>query len=557
MSSSKSDNNEVFENLSSGISYDERHQLLERVKGISTEKDSLTAGKVTKYDDDYEYEFKEAFKKRSIFDKIAIWLWSFLTHSSVNDVLNKKLLASYAKKIEVSNPGLIEYERKIATNLFYEKLKQLNGAIDFFKPYMENYTSNSGDYYFLIGHIYLPEFEKTVYDETDPYKYPLDKEIPDSEKIKLKDNLKKKLSSMSVENKNSMTDVVRMFEWLFQLSKVSIDRLLTMFTKEGDSYECLFAFLRTDFEELVSILSNNVPLDDRIIEFFCLLASRNDVDLNSFRNSASFNLSVIENFAKNLPLEDLLRIIKNTSLYKVPARSYNVKWYDDFFRKWMSVFDERFAMWKKDFSREQVKQKIKNYFEMNDFPLFPSRPWQELGSGFEYSYELTIGIINAFMKQHFNTYNSTFQKIAVKGEFASKENLHEFNEAVDSFIKLHDELNILISLFSDKGDYYEEFRIYQSLKNKSSASTNRVHVIIQNFEQETLDMEERFCVMCQHLMAILEGLLSEKRTGKYCTLLNMNRLAADGVDFRDVIMDRLQGIIHIYEVVKDLELLEI
>ncbi len=549
--------NDVFETLSKGISDDERQDMLERVKPLTLEQDELLTEKLARYDDEYEYEFQEALKQQSVFQRILMFIWSCLTNSTVKDVLNKHLLSGYAKKIEIQYPGLIVYDRKVVGNLFYEKLRQLNSAVKFFTPYMADYPALAGDYYFLIGHQAISDLEKKMYDETDPYKFPLNKQIPDAEKIKLKDSLKKNLSSMSEDDKKHMNDVVQMFEWLHQLSNVSIDRILTMFSNEESGYnECLFAFLRSDLDNLLEVMHNSVPLDERIIDFFCLLASRHDVDLNAFRNEAYSSLSVIENFSTNLPMEDIARIIKNKAFYSIPVNNFTVKWYDAFYKKWLSVFEDRFSAWTKDFCREQIKMKLNQYFELVDFPSFPYRPWNELGEEFHFTYEMTLGLLYFFMNKYYPSYIRTFQTISVKGVFASKENLHEFNEAIDAFIKIHEEIKSIENLFSETGDYYEEFRIYQSLNTKTSNSTKRVHVIMENVEQELFDMQEKFSVMCLQMMNILEGCLSDKRTGKYCSLLNLNRLSEDGVDFKDVIQDRLQGIQYMHEVIKDVGILE-
>ncbi|MBR1912669.1 MAG: hypothetical protein IJ828_09990, partial [Treponema sp.] len=475
MSAAAQNNNDVFESLSKGISDDERHNLLEKVKAQASEKDELVTEKLTRFDDDYEFEFREALKKQSLLQRILMFLWAGLTNTSVKSVLNKNLLAGYAKKIHIQFPGLIIYERKVVGNLFYEKLRQLNGAVKFFAPYMSNYPEAAGDYFFLIGHQAISELEKKVYEETDPYQFPLTHHISDVDKMKLKELMKKSLSSMSADEKKHMNDVIQMLEWLRQLSCVAIDRILTMFSNDENGYnECLFAFLRSDLDTLIEIMYNSVPLDDRIIDFFCLLASRHDIDMNAFRNEALSSLSTIENFADNLPLEDIARIVKQKAFYSIPMRTFSVKWYDAFYKKWQSVFEDRFAAWTKDFCREQIKVKIHTYFGLDDFPPLPSRPWAELGEEFGFPYELTFSLLHFFMKKYFPSYNKSFQTISVKGEFASKENLHEFNAAIDSFIKIHDEIKILENLFGEDGDYYEEFRIYHSLTNKTSNSTKRV-----------------------------------------------------------------------------------
>ncbi len=558
MSAAAHDNNDVFEGLSKSISDDERHTLLQKVKTKTPENDDLLAEKVARYDEEeYEYEFQEALKQQSLFQRIVMFIWSCLTNSSVKEVLNKHLLAGYARKIHIQFPGLIIYERKVAGNLFYEKLRQLNSAVKFFAPYMNNYSEEAGDYFFLMGHQALTDLEKKTYNETDPYKFPLTKPIPDSEKIKLKDVLKKNLSSMSPDEKHSMDEVVQMLEWMHQLSNVSIDRILTMFTNEENGYnECLFAFLRTDLDNLLQIMYNIVPLDNRIIDFFCLLASRHDIDMNAFSNEAVASLSAIESFAKSLPLEDIARVIKNKAFYSIPEHNFSVRWFEPFYKKWVSVFEDRFSAWTKDFCREQIKVKLHDYFDLIDFPVFPSRPWEEIGEGFSFSYEMTLGLLYFFMNKYFSSYNKTFQTVSIKGEFASKENLHEFNEAIDSFIKIHEEMNGILRMFGDDGDYYEEFRVFQSLATKTPNSIKRINGIMDGVQQDIVDMQGRFSAVCTQLINILEGCLTDKRTGKYCCLLNLSRLSQDGVDFRDIILERIQGLKYMREIIKDVEILE-
>ena len=81
------DENDVFETLSKGISDDERQDMLERVKPLTLEQDELLTEKLARYDDEYEYEFQEALKQQSVFQRILMFIWSCLTNSTVKDVL--------------------------------------------------------------------------------------------------------------------------------------------------------------------------------------------------------------------------------------------------------------------------------------------------------------------------------------------------------------------------------------------------------------------------------------------------------------------------------------
>ena len=559
-------NKNNFDQLAAGISKEERKAMLKQLHGSGTEGE-LFASKREYREDDYKLALDQEFRNQSWLAKLFIWISSLLNHKSAVEVLNNRMLKKLAREIESETPSLIIYSRKVAFTVLYEKVGELRAVAKFFRPYLQGFAKKQDEFYFTAGHIAMPEIEELIEEEINPYQFDINKPMPADGKRMLQDKLQTRLASLPTSALERLFAYVQGLNWLYHFACMPFESLLHKFSDTAGNRECLFPLIREDFERLARVMVSYVPLDAELMEVFPLMEKADEQDSGSdfdtdieeeldFNKKATEQLPIIEMFVRTVPSEKLCRVINANALYKVEGIDTDADWFRKYADKWKRVLDQKLRQWNSDYQKQQLKNKLRLYFDMPTFPPFPYRPWTVAWNGLPFRHELSLGLINAFTQQYGMYYGELFKIILLEGEFSAKENRHEFNEAIDNFNRVLSLLEVLRSQLMPNGEYAVEFEKYRGVRTKSPAAMQEINGIMDSLDIAAIDIEKEFGQMCLRMENLLGGFLSDRRTGHYCSLLNIHRLHNQEYDFFVAVQDCHKHIHLVYEIIKELEPLE-
>ena len=87
---------------------------------------------------------------------------------------------------------MINHRIKVIDSIFYNRLKDLKEAADFFKPYFQNIKDNSGEFYVFLGSFIIPEMVAEINSSADPFSLGFDVEPT----VEVKKNLMRRLDDL-------------------------------------------------------------------------------------------------------------------------------------------------------------------------------------------------------------------------------------------------------------------------------------------------------------------------------------------------------------------------
>ncbi len=549
---------DIFNTLSNGIEESERQDMLRRMgKNGAGGADASMFSRKMSYDE--KHEIMRRYHKLSFVTRFFMWLHSFMTGTEIEVLMNEHDVRKLAREVESQSPGLILYRKKILCESFYRELVQLKAAADFFRPYAEKFDRNPESAYMFIGNLLVPEAGEKIMRELDAALLAADKDVlPDAQK-KMMDAMLGTLATIPAEKQLEMASFVRSVVWINQLTKLSLGDFLTLFGKPGSAgHECLFSLVRKDVARLAAVICASVPLEDRVVEVFEYLHGKASLKEESdFSVEALEHIPTLRHFAKSVPMEKIAKVVHGDAMYKVQELKQDEGWFDVYTQEWKRIFEHKLSQWRLGQKRGQLKVMLKEHFKQNDFPLLPSRPWQQIWDGIPFRYDLSMGLISFFMDKYYAQYIKILKILLLEGDFALRDNRQELNSAVDDLTRMHEQLNMLRGQLAAGGEYSVGIlRFKDKPKGSSQVAASQVNKVMGFIERDAREIEKLADTACCHLMSLLPGFLSDKIIGRYCTISNLHQLHNEEFDIVGILTDCNSRFLRLYEILKDLELME-
>ncbi|MCR5762223.1 MAG: DUF5312 domain-containing protein [Treponema sp.] len=551
---SKNSNVQTFDELSGKISKEERQKILNSMdsqqkvddKDLFASKTKMTGQKL-----DEKAEFEQRLKRQSLFQKIYLWIYSIITSSSIEEAFNQSLVKKIARDVESHYPSLIQYRKKLLLGEFHEKLMQLKNALDFFAPHLEMYSSEPGSFIVMIGHVIMPDFEEKLKKSSDPYSIPISEPLTKEQRNDFFQALSVNLQNIPDDYLKEMYRFARVIFWLNEFVKMPVDKIISKFSMTEDHVlACLFSFVKLDFSKLAKVMCNYVQVDERILDTFVTVMQNNsqwtwepvEIDAESqdlykeFYSSAKLHITMIESFLDAVPVAKISKVVMENSLYTPEAMSGGENWLELFTEQWKQNFKKRVAQRERDYTKEVLKKKLEEQFKVSSFPLFPFRPWENLGA-FTFKYEFSLGFVNFFIKQRYSAYMTIFKAISLEGQFAVKDNEREFTEAVDSFVEINSSLEVLATQLSAAGEYGLEFSKYEAYETPTEDVIRKMHLLFRSLEDDASGIAKDFRRLCHRMIMLLSGFVSDKYSGKYGAIMNLRNMQRRLGDFYQMVVD--------------------
>lgn len=565
--------NSTFNDLVGEISKGEREQML---KNMSHGKTVEGFEPKDIAEDDAKEETKnlaEKVKALSPLKRFIFWLKAAFTNSTIEGVLNKSLLKDIARSIEHNSPGLVDYKKKQLGPAFYEKFSGIKKAAEFFAPYIAKYEENNGSYYFILGSLIMPELVEKIHEEADPYQYALNVNVTPEMKSILINKVEKAIDEIPSTKKAEMYAAVRGVEWLRQFARLPFGRIVSKFevVVEG-ARGCDFSQVKNDFADFAKILSSYIPLTDEAVQALYLLSKKKGTAMTGngedeveeseedavFMNNASSQNGIIKMFVRTVPILKISRLIFENSVYIPEAYGGGEGWYQKFRSQWKLVFERRWNTWECDAKKEKIKHKLHDYFVIDDFPLYPVRPWETSKTDKKFHYNLTLGFISYYLKNQFSQFSPALSTTSVEGDFAMRENRIEFSDSLNLFMRVTDNLDLLTRQLSAGGEYGQIFASYDAKESISNVDDVRIGNLMNSIDQTAAQNIKFFGKACRSMQCLLGGIVGDKVTPYYGPMVNFSKLKGkENRVYKAMMTKAYESITQAYEFLQDLEPLDL
>ncbi|MCI5524459.1 MAG: DUF5312 domain-containing protein [Spirochaetia bacterium] len=549
-----------FDRMVSGISDEERQIMLSKMKKTSKKEPAAASKRETE-------SLKEILSVRFHQESFLIRLWIKLKSAFLNipveDVYNSSMIARIAHDIERNFPGLIDYRHGVLLNEFFERTNQLINVQDFFLNYIDSYNSSQGSFYITLCNVIIPEYTDKINASCDPYQFPFTKNISTETRVSLIQKLDAAVDAIPKDKRAVMYSMVRCIQWLSAFCHLPLEQLVSNFTKNSESKECVFSLARSDFSDFSKVLNScNFPNEECLKALFDfneqILAGRNiehaDSDFASYMANSINQLNVVSTFCATVPVNELAKVVYDNSLYECGIFGNGEDWFVKLKNQWKANFDQKWNCYLADYKKHRLKIKMRSYFETSELPVFPYRPWTRLWSGIKFKYELTLGFLYFFFKREIQKHYDVLNAVMLEGDFSIKENLKEYTDGMNFISVGNENLDFLCQLLTEGGEYGAFFKKCEEAQLKKRSIAEKTNLIIDEIEKQTLALVDTAGKVCRIFINTLGAIVAGNVNNYYGTLNNLSKIKGrENNSFREKLIKAYAAIEHSYEILQEIE----
>lgn len=512
-----------FDELVAGISSDERKYLLAKINQ-NREHSFPLVQPAREETDGFTLDIK--LNSESFLYKLFLWIRSLISKKHKLEIYNDDLIRTLARKINKNHPGIVDMQNGLILSLFYEKLKELKNAADFFKPYFNIFNENPGKFYVFMSTFIAPEIASSINAEADPYSVPFEKEGTKDVRSSLLKKMEGILKDIPQKSRAVMYDAVKSLNWLKRFSELPYTHFLAQFTAiVSENYTCPFTNAQTDFNALANVLSDARSIPNEALEALFLFPQRKggatveldqdtEKSMREFLSKSAAGISMVQMFISTVPFFALGKVIFSDYDWQIETFGGAEDWFVKFKEEWKIVFDERWESWLRDRKKSQLADVLMEKFGILSFPELPYRPWANLWGGVPFRCEMTGGFLYWFATVKYEEVMGVLNVLVLEGVFLNNDNRAEFSEAMNKFAEINHQVQLFGESLNEKGSVGSVFAKLIADHVRTLKGQNMVNSMILNAETSVRGWESSFCDCCRTIEKVLAGILDDEKTDK-------------------------------------------
>lgn len=512
-----------FDELVAGISSDERKYLLAKINQ-NRERSFPLVQPAREETDGFTLDIK--LNSESFLYKLFLWIRSLISKKHKLEIYNDDLIRTLARKINKNHPGIVDMQNGLILSLFYEKLKELKNAADFFKPYFNIFNENPGKFYVFMSTFIAPEIASSINAEADPYSVPFEKEGTKEVRSSLLKKMEGILKDIPQKSRAVMYDAVKSLNWLKRFSELPYTHFLAQFTAiVSENYTCPFTNAQTDFNALANVLSDARSIPNEALEALFLFPQRKggatveldqdtEKSMREFLSKSAAGISMVQMFISTVPFFALGKVIFSDYDWQIETFGGAEDWFVKFKEEWKIVFDERWELWLRDRKKSQLADVLMEKFGILSFPELPYRPWANLWGGVPFRCEMTGGFLYWFATVKYEEVIGVLNVLVLEGVFLNNDNRAEFSEAMNKFAEINHQVQLFGESLNEKGSVGSVFAKLIADHVRTLKGQNMVNSMILNAETSIRGWESSFCDCCRTIEKVLAGILDDEKTDK-------------------------------------------
>lgn len=557
-----------FDELVAGISSDERKYLLAKINQ-NREHSFPLVQPAREETDGFTLDIK--LNSESFLYKLFLWIRSLVSKKHRLEIYNNDLIRSLARKINKNHPGIVDMQNGLILSLFYEKLKELKNAADFFKPYFNIFNENPGKFYVFMSTFIAPEIASSINAEADPYSVPFEKEGTKEVRSSLLKKMEGILKDIPQKSRAVMYDAVKSLNWLKRFSELPYMHFLAQFTAiVSETYTCPFTNAQTDFNALASVLSDARSIPNEALEALFLFPQRKggatveldqdtEKSMREFLSKSAAGISMVQMFISTVPFFALGKVIFSDYDWQIETFGGAEDWFVKFKEEWKIVFDERWESWLRDRKKSQLADVLMEKFGILSFPELPYRPWANLWGGVPFRCEMTGGFLYWFATVKYEEVMGVLNVLVLEGVFLNNDNRAEFSEAMNKFAEINHQVQLFGESLNEKGSVGSVFAKLIADHVRTLKGQNMVNSIILNAETSVRGWESSFCDCCRTIEKVLSGILDDEKTDKkYESIQNLMTIKGrENRAYRDNLQAEREVLLESHKILAEIEPLDL
>ena len=530
----KDDNRTAFDRLVAGMTSEERSSMLEKINqdSVSVVQFIETENQVPEKSLSLHLRFKE----ESFFYRFFLWLRGIIEKRSSEKIYNEDVIASMARRLNRDHPGIVNHRNGLLDTVFYEHLKALKSASDFFKPYFAIIDDSPGDFYVFLSSFVAPELSEKINSEADPFSLDYSAEPTNDTRAMLLKNLDNILKNIDAGSKRDMYTAVSSVNWLRQFTRLPYIHFTSQFTNlTGSNYTCPYRNAVNDYAAFAAVFTNILPVKSEVLEAMLMFSQKKDLTKNAqdkdiertvkeFLSKTNQYFASIQSFISSVPILKTGKII-NADYDWLPGNIEGVEaWFPNFRSHWRKIIDVRWGDWLRERKKKNLENYLKNDFGLSEFPVLTYRPWQALWMRVPFSCELTGGFMSWFSENAYDDMIQTLNEVMMEGVFVRNENRIEYSEGLNLFVQAVSQIRELTDRLAPEGEFGALFDEFATSRLRSFQVQNQIDSMMATTEGEIKDSVRKFSKGSRMMDKCLNGIFSDEKDGVHDGLQNLGTI---------------------------------
>ena len=476
------------------------------------------------------------FKEESFFYRFFLWLRGIIEKRSSEKIYNEDVIASMARRLNRDHPGIVNHRNGLLDTVFYEHLKALKSASDFFKPYFAIIDDSPGDFYVFLSSFVAPELSEKINSEADPFSLDYSAEPTNDTRAMLLKNLDNILKNIDAGSKRDMYTAVSSVNWLRQFTRLPYIHFTSQFTNlTGSNYTCPYRNAVNDYAAFAAVFTNILPVKSEVLEAMLMFSQKKDLTKNAqdkdiertvkeFLSKTNQYFASIQSFISSVPILKTGKII-NADYDWLPGNIEGVEaWFPNFRSHWRKIIDVRWGDWLRERKKKNLENYLKNDFGLSEFPVLTYRPWQALWMRVPFSCELTGGFMSWFSENAYDDMIQTLNEVMMEGVFVRNENRIEYSEGLNLFVQAVSQIRELTDRLAPEGEFGALFDEFATSRLRSFQVQNQIDSMMATTEGEIKDSVRKFNKGSRMMDKCLNGILSDEKDGVHDGLQNLGTI---------------------------------
>ena len=540
------DNKDAFDKLIAGLSADERREMLNRINANAPQ--TVQFVDVDDNIKDIPGNLKLRLNNESVIYKFLLWVRSVFSKRPSEKIYNDDLLMRIAKKVNKEHPGLVNHHAAVLDSVFYERLRTLKEAADFFKPYFSFVDAAQGEFYVFLSSFVVPELSDRINRNADPFTLPFSRNPTPDVKTELLRKLDDLLNGIEPQSRSKLYYSISALNWLKQYTRLPFIHFSSQFTNiAGANYTCPYGNAVNDYDVFGSLFAHVTPISSESLEALYLFSQKKDLTSNAqskdieravkeFMAVANSHLATIQMFITGVPVIKVGKLV-NLDYDWEPGNTGGAEaWFPSFRSHWRKILEVRWNDWLRERKKNLLSASLKNDFGLTSFPTMLYAPWKKLWSDVSFAYELTGGFISWFAMEKYDEIINTMNEVMLEGIFLRSENRQEYSEGMNNFVSANKKMQELIEKLSPSGAFGLAFEEIATSKIRTLQVQNQIDSMMSSTETDVADIYKKFVQGAKQIDDVYKGFFEDIKDGVHESLQNWTSIKGhQNREWRDIL----------------------
>ncbi len=524
------DNKDAFDKLIAGLSADERREMLNRINANAPQ--TVQFVDVDDNIKDIPGNLQLRLNNESVIYKFLLWVRSVFSKRPSEKIYNDDLLLRIAKKVNKEHPGLINHHAAVLDSVFYERLRTLKDAADFFKPYFSFVDAAQGEFYVFLSSFVVPELSDRINRNADPFTLPFSRNPTPDVKTELLRKLDDLLNGIEPSSRTKLYYAISSLNWLKQYTRLPFIHFSSQFTNiAGANYTCPYGNAVNDYDVFGSLFAHVTPISSESLEALYLFSQKKDLTSNAqskdieravkeFMAVANSHLATIQMFITGVPVIKVGKLVNLDYDWEPGNIGGAEAWFPSFRSHWRKILEVRWNDWLRERKKNLLSASLKNDFGLTSFPTMLYAPWKKLWSDVSFAYELTGGFISWFAMEKYDEIINTMNEVMLEGIFLRSENRQEYSEGMNNFVNANKKMQELIEKLSPSGAFGLAFEEIATSKIRTLQVQNQIDSMMSSTETDVADIYKKFIQGAKQIDDVYKGFFEDIKDGVHESLQN-------------------------------------